>query len=928
MLTELPGFTDLVLVGQGGEAQVYRAYESRLERVVAIKLVKGSPELSVEAANTAMHGVTHPNIVTVLGTGVTPGGDVYIVTPFYPGGSLEDRLARDGSMDIEAVLRIGVKLSGALAAIHDADLVHCDVKPGNVLLDSFGEVILSDFGIARRMVDSMTRSGFTLPYAAREVLDGKIPGPPADVYGLAVTLATLLRGRRPQLSEIWHPEALLAEVPEVIRTILDDATCPDPEKRIDARSLGMGLQQAQLSLGLPMTEMLADPTEDLNPTALLAAISDKPGGMFSDSPNYEQDAAGENRRGEEMRRSLPFPVPAAPSSRISPRARRSRILARRQRPWPGRFREIRSRLGRWRASIIGMILNFPPIATFRSRVKDRASVRQGNIPSSRAPLGIMTPDRPTTDDLLGYRPLIVGLGRLLDDPGTALPLTIGINGPWGAGKSSVMLQLARYLTGDRRGDFGAPSRQWCTVSFDAWRFQGREAIWVGLARCIYEQCQGETATARLAFRVRLELRRRGWMRSVAAVAVLFAGLVLGSSLALDRLAGTGDVLVSTGYAAGALSAVVVAIAYLGVVGEPFARALTRNARVRTFEDFLGISHAAERDISCLFETITRRRGRHGVIVLLDDLDRCSPGTILETLTTISEVFAKSSDRPIVFVLGVDLDIVASAVGSSFTDISTELSSVDARRATRLGDQYLEKIFQLSVGISSRGRRPLDYLLFAAPQESVSESSDHASGYRDPWTVDPDLVSSWAARLVAKSPENPSEATFSGFIVDNQFTTLQNKARRRAARDVRASLLSVGSEDVRNAEIAATRPLSLTPRAIKRFDNAYRLQLQVANGTPGSELRYTGADLTGLAKWVALCMFFPRLVRVIDGDPGLLGELETMADEVDMLNLTRRVSQLLPDSPAELVAEAAALLRAGMPDARIARLPLHTFMNTA
>jgi hypothetical protein len=132
-----------------------------------------------------------------------------------------------------------------------------------------------------------------------------------------------------------------------------------------------------------------------------------------------------------------------------------------------------------------------------------------------------------------------------------------------------------------------------------------------------------------------------------------------------------------------------------------------------------------------------------------------------------------------------------------------------------------------------------------------------------------------------------------------------------------------------AEETVIRVLSLTPRAAKRFDNAFRLQLQVANGTAGSELGFGGAQLTAVAKWVALRLFFRSICQVADRQPGLLGELERLcADRGAALEFRARISELGAAADATMISELAALLSVSYPDAALTSLPLDSFPNIA
>jgi KAP family P-loop domain len=116
-------------------------------------------------------------------------------------------------------------------------------------------------------------------------------------------------------------------------------------------------------------------------------------------------------------------------------------------------------------------------------------------------------DLPSPVDRLGFRPLIDGLQKLLNDPATILPLAIAITAPWGGGKSSMMLQLRNQLQGQNKGEF---SRQWYTVDLPAWKYENSEKLWAALAKAVYEQPQRQLSRLqRIRFKVRLEKARQG-----------------------------------------------------------------------------------------------------------------------------------------------------------------------------------------------------------------------------------------------------------------------------------------------------------------------------------------------------------------------------------------------------------------------------------
>lgn len=181
LFVEIDGYDKFEPLGQGGFSTVYRAYQPTLDRYVAVKLFNlavedsaGRDRYTREIRLLAAMG-EHLNIVSVLDSGFTQDGRPYLTMPLYTGGTLADLLATNGPMDYENVLRIGVKLSDALASVHGSGIIHGDIKPENILLNAYGEVALSDFGLARLIEsagDSGEEIGFTMVHAAPEVLEG------------------------------------------------------------------------------------------------------------------------------------------------------------------------------------------------------------------------------------------------------------------------------------------------------------------------------------------------------------------------------------------------------------------------------------------------------------------------------------------------------------------------------------------------------------------------------------------------------------------------------------------------------------------------------------------------------------------------------------------------------------------------------------
>jgi predicted ATPase len=272
------GFADGQEIGRGGFGVVYRCRQVALERVVAVKVL--TVQLDADRARFAreQHAMarltSHPNIVPVLQIGETESGQPFLVMPYCGQGNIHERIHRLGALEVAEVLRLGVKMAAALACAHQADIVHRDVKPANILYTDYGEPALGDFGIARTGSGGFeTATGVFVgspAFAAPEVLSGQPPSTASDVYGLGASLFTAMTGH--VAFERRAGEKMMAQfvrittepvpdlrgrgIPEAAAAIVDTAMARDPADRVSALELGELIQRAQAQLGLPVTEMV------------------------------------------------------------------------------------------------------------------------------------------------------------------------------------------------------------------------------------------------------------------------------------------------------------------------------------------------------------------------------------------------------------------------------------------------------------------------------------------------------------------------------------------------------------------------------------------------------------------------------------------------------------------------------------------------
>jgi serine/threonine-protein kinase len=196
----------LAQIAGGGMAVVYKAHDTVLNRVVAVKVLRDSFAQDVDFRARFQHeaqaaaNLGHPNIVTVYDYG-QDGAQSYIVMEYVEGRDLKTVIRSEAPLLLDRALDLMIQACAALGAAHRAGLVHCDVKPQNVLVTNDGRVKVTDFGIARAMSASVPQNVETVwgtpHYFSPEQAAGEPPTPASDVYSLGVVLYEMLAGRVP-----------------------------------------------------------------------------------------------------------------------------------------------------------------------------------------------------------------------------------------------------------------------------------------------------------------------------------------------------------------------------------------------------------------------------------------------------------------------------------------------------------------------------------------------------------------------------------------------------------------------------------------------------------------------------------------------------------------------------------------------------------
>jgi eukaryotic-like serine/threonine-protein kinase len=347
-------------IARGGMATVYRALDTRLDRVVALKIMH--PELATDGEFVgrfvrearAAAKLSHPSVVGVFDQG-EDSGTVYLSMEYVEGRTLRQILREEGRLSPADALDMMTPVLAALQAAHEAGIVHCDVKPENILVGENGRIKVADFGLAKALTDPVAATGpllGTVNYISPEQALGEPATPRSDVYSAGVVLSELLTGRPPHAAatdeqvianhvdvDVQPPSLTDASIPAAVDELVLQATARDPRRRFAAAGValeateqvrasidaGQGLESldaAGVSVGEALTHVSAPPVQSDQHTSYLQAAPAAPASRTT-APSARRQAR--RNGGTTPRRAAG--VPTRRTTRRPPRWRRILVLS-------------------------------------------------------------------------------------------------------------------------------------------------------------------------------------------------------------------------------------------------------------------------------------------------------------------------------------------------------------------------------------------------------------------------------------------------------------------------------------------------------------------------------------------------------------------------------------------------------------------------
>jgi KAP family P-loop domain len=533
-------------------------------------------------------------------------------------------------------------------------------------------------------------------------------------------------------------------------------------------------------------------------------------------------------------------------------------------------------------------------------------------------------DHPTHADSLGFKPYVEAIASFLLADATRPPITISIEGEWGSGKSSFLLQLEDAIVGERpfdgfinalpgwlggasaTGSIGAAwkklrgPRPPLTVRFNAWRHDKQDSVWAAFALAFVQSLRKEIGLRRALWGdIKLFLKRltgfRGWLQLalLAVSALVFLVGLVAFCIYIARLAPddlhtlfihilqpthetSGMLFALTSIASHGVWAAIAAVGFAGIYKfhshfkMPISLSLEKYLARPDYQGHVAFIESFHLDLKRLIEAYA---GKKRVFVFVDDLDRCDVPRAAELMQAINLMIGDAGN--LIFILGMDREKVAAGVALKYKELFPFLREsaewkpdVDKGDFTPLyfGYAYLEKFIQISFSLPiARYDTTLNDFLREHPAVAPSQ-----------WRTR--IWQHWKMRRTAATKRD----AFTGFTESPEPTTASTAYLPALPEKIEYQRLEIkeDSDRIRNIVRMVSGLFENNPRRIKQFTNTFRLALYIASdqgifdySATASSFRVTPEQI---GKFVALLLRFPDLRYKLEEDPGLLSSLQKLS----------------------------------------------------
>lgn len=496
-------------------------------------------------------------------------------------------------------------------------------------------------------------------------------------------------------------------------------------------------------------------------------------------------------------------------------------------------------------------------------------------------------DSASSEDLLGYSVYASAIAGFVLHAETPVPLSVSIQAPWGAGKSSLMKMIRDQLDPeDKRKAAGyvasigltlrdvlkilkkrmggmkesvddsnyGEAKGISTVWFNAWKYESSEQLWAGMVDAIISQLAARMPLAeREAFYLRLHLsrmdagviRRKVYNRLLESALLVMVWLIplviIASILLMIGQSVFASMLLNLLGGAGLVTGAVAVCRWFWKKTESAKFSLAPYLSIPDYSRSLGSIHLMDEDLERVMRSAQAAQGQSGkVVVFIDDLDRCSPSKVSSVVEGISMLLASDSYR-CVFVVGMDPQVVAASLDCAHKEIRDCLPSYERR--VPLGWRFMDKFVQLPFTIPPQANtdRYISSLSGVVVLPAEDEQSDVGAG---------------KARPTAESLESRA----GGAKVDGSISSKEVSVQALEPPAVAASVPTLDSKDVGRIMRSVVAFGVVNPREIKRMANMARLYLALRNERRKLDHFWVAPSLESYAIWIVMAIRWPDFVR--------------------------------------------------------------------